>query len=618
MITLPPFKSFLASNIPSVYDNTLSYYDELTKLIAYLEQQVVPAVNKNSEDIQKYVDGLEQLKEYVDHYFDNLDVQTEINNKLDEMAEDGTLAEIINEQVFEQLNTKIDNNKADILAEIADTRNPIHYGADPTGVEDSTQAINDCIDANKGGSVDFTTGVYLISGPIILPFEQDDKVSINGNGSKIVTSSTIDEVFFVGGDRTNPTDMNDAGYPCYIKDFFVDCSDGTVTYGIMNANGFKDLRIENCTFYRVVNGIKINENLGTPSDVLVSNSLFYGKGSEHAGVGIICNGSDNYIDETRIYGFRTGIEMNSYMTLTNVQVLLRWENQTATNFDPYERNSALFNQYYEQTSFCEVGTTGAARFLNCYADSTYFFANIGDTSGQLTFDGCLYSNARNNVKCSLFECLSDHPKLNFTNCVWNLTSGSSVSMLKNVSSDGLFKEFSQIHISGIEINGIGGLTNYVDPMLTSFSEYDMRRSVTLTDSAWVVVKAFTNVTDYTNIDTSVYINGWKYDCKIENSDSNANATVSSFNTSDTQTNYVLGLARDGHTTYLCAKIASGQSSTTVSLDAVKNYAVGFVFDVNTVYQNSMRDSSRLLSNFTNVTPAKTLRLCSANNIKTAS
>lgn len=95
MITLPPFKAFLASNIPSVYDNTLSYYDELVKLIAYLEQQVVPAVNKNTEDIEAYKNGLAELKDYVDHYFDNLDVQTEIDNKLDEMAEGGELAGII-------------------------------------------------------------------------------------------------------------------------------------------------------------------------------------------------------------------------------------------------------------------------------------------------------------------------------------------------------------------------------------------------------------------------------------------------------------------------------------------------------------------------------------------
>ena len=88
-IPLPPFKAFLASNIPSVYDNTLSYYDELTKLIAYIEE-LVPVVNENTA-------GLAALKEYVEHYFDNLDVQEEINNKLDEMAEGGQLAAIIAE-----------------------------------------------------------------------------------------------------------------------------------------------------------------------------------------------------------------------------------------------------------------------------------------------------------------------------------------------------------------------------------------------------------------------------------------------------------------------------------------------------------------------------------------
>ena len=94
-IPLPPFKAFLASNIPSVYDNTLTYYEELTKLLAYLEEVVVPAVNKNTTDIDGIEEGLKDLKAYVDHYFDNLDVQEEINNKLDEMAEGGQLAGII-------------------------------------------------------------------------------------------------------------------------------------------------------------------------------------------------------------------------------------------------------------------------------------------------------------------------------------------------------------------------------------------------------------------------------------------------------------------------------------------------------------------------------------------
>lgn len=99
MLTLPPFKAFLASNIPSVYDNTLSYYDELTKLIGYIETVILPAVDKNTADIAGLNEKFQELKEYVNNYFKNLDVQEEINNKLDDMAESGELATIIDQFV---------------------------------------------------------------------------------------------------------------------------------------------------------------------------------------------------------------------------------------------------------------------------------------------------------------------------------------------------------------------------------------------------------------------------------------------------------------------------------------------------------------------------------------
>lgn len=89
-VHLPPFSAWLASNIPAVYDNTMSYYDELTSLIAWLEKEVVPNVNSA-------ITLVNQLKDYVENYFKNLDVQEEINKKLDEMTEDGTLQEIIGE-----------------------------------------------------------------------------------------------------------------------------------------------------------------------------------------------------------------------------------------------------------------------------------------------------------------------------------------------------------------------------------------------------------------------------------------------------------------------------------------------------------------------------------------
>lgn len=49
-------------------------------------------VNHTVED---YIDRFVALKDFVDDYFDNLDVQEEINNKLDQMAEDGEFDEIL-------------------------------------------------------------------------------------------------------------------------------------------------------------------------------------------------------------------------------------------------------------------------------------------------------------------------------------------------------------------------------------------------------------------------------------------------------------------------------------------------------------------------------------------
>ena len=45
--------------------------------------------------VEEYIQKFNDLHDYVEDYFDNLDVQKEINNKLDEMASDGTLADII-------------------------------------------------------------------------------------------------------------------------------------------------------------------------------------------------------------------------------------------------------------------------------------------------------------------------------------------------------------------------------------------------------------------------------------------------------------------------------------------------------------------------------------------
>lgn len=90
-----PFMYYCQKVIPLAFDESMSYYEQLCNLVYYLKNTVMPAVNNNADALTEVQNAFKQLEKYVDDYFKNLDVQTEINNKLDEMAESGQLSEII-------------------------------------------------------------------------------------------------------------------------------------------------------------------------------------------------------------------------------------------------------------------------------------------------------------------------------------------------------------------------------------------------------------------------------------------------------------------------------------------------------------------------------------------
>ena len=94
---LPPFKRFCITigAIPATYIESLSYYETLLWLCKYLQDTVIPAINTNAAAVTELQTAFETLQSYVDSYFENLDIQTEVNNKIDEMVEAGELQEII-------------------------------------------------------------------------------------------------------------------------------------------------------------------------------------------------------------------------------------------------------------------------------------------------------------------------------------------------------------------------------------------------------------------------------------------------------------------------------------------------------------------------------------------
>lgn len=119
------FRNWILENFPFLEDD----FDALTdyKLFCKMMEYVKQFAKDNEEFKVKLADLQNQI--------DNLDIEDAVNAKLDEMVTDGTLADLINQEIFGELNTKVNNA---IQTEIDDynslvkfnnyTNKPLKYG----------------------------------------------------------------------------------------------------------------------------------------------------------------------------------------------------------------------------------------------------------------------------------------------------------------------------------------------------------------------------------------------------------------------------------------------------------------------------------------------------------
>ena len=107
---IPKFRRFVLQNFPFIEQDfdALTDYQLICKVVEYLNK-VIDSQNNLIEQVDTFENLFIELKDYVDNYFDNLDVQEEINNKLDSMVEDGTLQEIITTYIDSNVAWTFDN-----------------------------------------------------------------------------------------------------------------------------------------------------------------------------------------------------------------------------------------------------------------------------------------------------------------------------------------------------------------------------------------------------------------------------------------------------------------------------------------------------------------------------
>lgn len=81
---------------PAFYDKESGTVLQQTARMYAKINELIKSVNDQNATIDEYVEKFNELHDYVYDYFSNLDVQEEINIKLDSMVNDGTLQSLIN------------------------------------------------------------------------------------------------------------------------------------------------------------------------------------------------------------------------------------------------------------------------------------------------------------------------------------------------------------------------------------------------------------------------------------------------------------------------------------------------------------------------------------------
>lgn len=101
---LSPFKFFILETFPFIQQE---YFDAMNEWQMFCKvgekiNEIINSQNSVGQETEALYNAFINLQNYINHYFDTLDVQDEVNNKLNEMAESGQLAELISQYLESQ------------------------------------------------------------------------------------------------------------------------------------------------------------------------------------------------------------------------------------------------------------------------------------------------------------------------------------------------------------------------------------------------------------------------------------------------------------------------------------------------------------------------------------
>lgn len=362
---LKPFPKFCCSigYIPTSYKVSMSYEEQLWWLCDFLANTVIPTINQNGQAVEELQNLYNELKSYVDNYFENLDVQEEINNKLDEMAESGQLTDIIAQYLqlagvlaFDNVNdmknatnlvngsivktlgfysyndgggafykirtiTNQDNinninifaitNSNDLIAELIydNEINVLQIGCKNDDSQDISSIINYM---TQKTNLYFPRGIYNISNTLLLKnnirsefFNRDYEIDYNNISllkSHITNNSSIIDISNV----INGFNMKNINLLC-------NSNERGINAYFENSNR---IYLNNISIHNVQNshGIFINSSSFISRLAFLNNIAIFGGFNYYSSIGIeLINSGDNKMDNIEVMGCQQGIICNNFI-----------------------------------------------------------------------------------------------------------------------------------------------------------------------------------------------------------------------------------------------------------------------------------------------------------------
>mgnify|MGYP002585457123 CR=1 FL=1 len=250
--TLQPFRYWCQKVLPLVYDDSLSYYELLCKVVDYLNK-TMEDVETLHGDVTNLHTAYEKLQGYVNDYFSTLDVQEEINKKLDNMANSGELYEIIRrytDPIVNEQNDKINeqNDKINVLKSRMDTFTSLPEGSTSNDAElqDIRVGYNGTIYNTAGDAVrmqvsELNSGLVNLDCAVFNVKTSSDLTWVIGavnkaDGRPVTMSTRIRTVRFIAnGGSVKPRN----GYMIGIAVYSSDDWDGFEKYVDFSTNEYK-------------------------------------------------------------------------------------------------------------------------------------------------------------------------------------------------------------------------------------------------------------------------------------------------------------------------------------------------------------------------------------------